>query len=235
MPARTSVAKRFEMFDHTVAGMEQRLLKVRAPTEMMTALRWGLDELDRAYTEAPARVLARVACRAGCASCCSVPVDVSAHEVFFAADHIQVHFPPAALTAVIARLARHRERIAAYEEGERPRSRQPCALLKAGTCSVYAARPGTCRSHHTSDVALCIANQADASVNVTKAYLPSLRARMFAVTFGIDEAMEAAGYDERCYDFGSALHEALTNSLCLMRWLRRQPAFPDSCLADAGG
>jgi hypothetical protein len=34
------------------------------------------------------------------------------------------------------------------------------------------------------------------------------------------------------YDFGSALHEALTNSLCLVAWLRRQPAFPNSCLAQ---
>jgi Fe-S-cluster containining protein len=231
MPARTSVAQRFEMFDHTVAGMSDRLLKVRAPARMMTALRWGYDELDQAYAGTSPRVLARVACRAGCDSCCHVPVDASAHEVFFAADHIQTHFSPAALTAVIARLARHQARIAAYEEGQRARSRQPCALLKAGTCSIYAARPGTCRTHHTSDVALCVANKADASVNVTKAYLPALRARMYAVMFGVDEAIEAAGYDERCYDFGSALHEALTNSLCLMRWLRRQPAFPDSCLA----
>lgn len=231
MPARTSVAQRFEMFDHTVAGMTERLLKVRAPAEMMTALRWGADELDQAYAGAPARVLARVACRAGCDSCCSVPVDVSAHEVFFAADHIQTHFSPAALNAVIARLARHQARIVAYDEGQRARSRKPCALLKAGACSIYAFRPATCRSHHTSDVSWCVANRADASVNVTKVYLPALRARMFAVMFGIDEAMEAAGYDERCYDFGSALHEALTNSLCLMRWLRRQAAFPDSCLA----
>jgi len=234
MPARTSVALRFEMFDHTVAGLGQRLLRVRAPAEMMTALRWGLDELDRAYAETPAGVRTKVACRAGCASCCHVPVDVQAHEVFFAADHIQVHFSPAALTAVIARLARHRARTAVYEEGERPRSRKPCALLRAGACSIYEGRPEACRSHHSSDAALCAANQADASVNVTKAYLPALRARMFAVMLGLDEAMEAAGYDERCYDFGSALHEALTDSRCLMRWLRRLPAFPDNCLADAG-
>jgi hypothetical protein len=55
---------------------------------------------------------------------------------------------------------------------------------------------------------------------------------MFAVMLGMDEAIEAAGFDDRAYDFGSALHEALTNSLCLARWLRRQPAFPDACLAD---
>lgn len=217
-----------------MAGMAERLLNVRATAGMMTALRWGFDELDQAYAGTSPRVLARVACRTGCDSCCSVPVDASAHEVFFAADHIQIHFSPAALTAVIARLARHRARTAVYEEGERPRSRKPCALLRAGACSIYEGRPEACRSHHSSDAALCAANQADASVNVTKAYLPALRARMFAVMLGLDEAMEAAGYDERCYDFGSALHEALTDSRCLMRWLRRLPAFPDNCLADAG-
>lgn len=231
MPARTSDNQRFERFDHTVAGMADRLVKVRKPADLMTALRWGLDELDEACATAPARVLARVACRVGCDACCHVPVDASAHEVFFAADHIQTHFSPAALDGVIARLQRHRARVTAHAEGERARSRKPCALLKAGTCSIYRARPSTCRSHHTTDAALCRANQADASVNVTRAYLPSLRARMGAVAFAIDETMEAVGYDGRCYDFGSALHEALTNSLCLARWLRRQPAFPDSCLA----
>ena len=85
MPARTSVAKRFEMFDHTVAEMEQRLLTVRAPGQMMTALRWGMDELDSTYAETSARVRATVACRDGCDFCCRVPVDVQAHEVFFAA------------------------------------------------------------------------------------------------------------------------------------------------------
>jgi hypothetical protein len=74
----------------------------------------------------------------------------------------------------------------------------------------------------------------DPSVNLSKVYIPALRARMFAVMLGLDEALEAAGYDERSYDFGSALHEALTNSLCLARWLRRQNAFPDRCLADPG-
>ena len=235
MPARTSVAKRFEMFDHTVAEMEQRLLTVRAPGQMMTALRWGMDELDSTYAETSARVRATVACRDGCDFCCRVPVDVQAHEVFFAADHIQIHSSPASLLEIIARLAAHRARVAALAEGARATSRSPCALLIAGSCSIYAGRPEACRSHHTSDAAVCEAHMADPAVNLSKVYIPALRARMFAVMLGLDEAIEAAGYDERSYDFGSALHEALTNSLCLMRWMRRQSAFPDSCLADARG
>jgi hypothetical protein len=55
---------------------------------------------------------------------------------------------------------------------------------------------------------------------------------MFAVMLGMDEAIEAAGFDDRAYDFGSALHEALTNSLCRVLWIRRKAAFPDSCLAE---
>lgn len=221
-----------DLFDRTVERMGSRLDRLRDPRGMIDALAWGMDELDRTFTETPAHVRAAVACRAGCDFCCRVPVDVQAHEVFFAAHHIQVHFGPDALTAVIARLALHRERIAAFGPGERDRSREPCALLQAGSCSIYAGRPQPCRAHHSSDAAVCAAHMTDTTVDITKVYIPALRARMFAVMLGVDEALEAAGYDERSYDFGSALHEALTNSLCLSAWLRRQSAFPDSCLAD---
>lgn len=234
MPARTSVAQRFEIFDRTVRGMEQRLLKVRQPAQMMTALRWGMDEIEQNLEDTPARVRATIACHDGCAHCCSVPVDVQAHEVFFAAEHIQVNFSPVTLAATLKRLKAHRRRVAAYAPGARDTSRQPCALLAAGSCSIYTGRPEACRSHHTSDASVCAAHLADPNVDLAKVYIPALRARLFAAMLGMDEAIEAAGYDDRSYDFGSALHEALTDSLCLVRWMRRGVAFPDSCLADPG-
>lgn len=220
------------MFDRTVQEMGQRLLTVRAPAQMMTALEWGMAELDQTYTESPAGVKGLVACRAGCDHCCSVPVDVQAHEVFFAADHIQRHFSPERLEQVLDRLAGHRRRVSGLAHGERDHSRQPCALLEGGSCSIYAGRPEACRCHHSSSAAVCAAHQSDPAVNITKVLIPALRARLFAVRMGLDEAIETVGYDDRAYDFGSALHEALTNSLCLVAWMRRQPAFPDSCLAQ---
>jgi len=232
MPARTSTAERFQIFDRTIAGMETRLLKVRTPDQMMPALRWGMEQLEQTLADTPARVRTTIACHAGCDHCCSVPVDVQAHEVFFAANHIQVNFSPVALAETLKQLKAHRRRVAALPAGARETSRQPCVLLAAGSCSIYAGRPEACRSHHTSDASVCAAHQADPTVDLTKVYIPALRARMFAVMLGMDEAIEAAGYDDRSYDFGSALHEALTNSLCLVRWMRRQPAFDDSCLAD---
>lgn len=232
MPSRTPPSPRVDLFEHALSRMKRLLGRVREEEQMISALRWGMDELEHTYQETPAKVLAMVACRAGCDACCHVPVDVQAHEVFFAADHIQVHFSPDALTNVVSRLSGHRDRIAALAEGGRDGSRQPCQLLHEGSCSIYAGRPEACRSHHTSDAAACAAHLADPSLDITHVYIPALRARMFAVMLGMDEAMESSGYDERSYDFGSALHEALTDSHCLFRWMRRQAAFPDSCLAD---
>jgi len=221
------------MFDRTVKEMGERLLAVRAPAQMMAALRWGMEELDKTYAESPAGVKTLVACRAGCDHCCSVPVDVQAHEVFFAAHHIQRHFSPEALEQVLDRLGGHRRRVSLFVAGERDHSRQTCALLdKGGSCSIYAGRPEACRCHHSSDAAVCAAHQSDPAMNITKVFIPALRARLFAVRMGLDEAIEAIGYDDRSYDFGSALREALTNSLCLVAWMRRQPAFPDSCLSE---
>ena len=230
--ARFPVSQRLELFDQTIDELTPRLKRMRSPHQLMTAMQWSMDKLDRTFAEAPAGVLASVACRSGCSSCCHVPVDVQAHEVLFAADHIMLHFPPVELESAIALLGAHRERVAAFAPGERDASRQPCALLLADACSIYGGRPQPCRSHHTSDADVCVAHLTDPTIDITQVYIPALRARMFAVMFGVDQAIESAGYDERSYDFGSALHEALSNSFCLVAWLRHQSAFPDSCLSD---
>jgi Fe-S-cluster containining protein len=226
--------QRQQLFTHTVRGMARRVATVDEPAQMFTALRWGMGELERTWAETPAQVRATVACRAGCGWCCSVPVDVQAHEVFLAAEHIQLNFSPTDLAAVIARTAGHRVQVAALSSDARAQRMEPCPLLSgSGSCTIYEGRPAICRSHHASDATVCAA--AKQPGDFERVHIPAVKARMFAVMLGLDEALEAAGFDERPYDFGSALHEALTNSLCLARWLRHQPAFPDSCLADRVG
>jgi Fe-S-cluster containining protein len=225
--------QRHQLYAHTVQHMEQRLQSVTEPAAMLTALGWGMKELERIYEATPAKVRATVACRAGCGHCCSVSVDVQAHEVFFAAEYIQVNFSPGDLDGVIERTAARRARVAGLPSHERDRLRQPCALLRDDQCSIYQGRPEACRVHHTSSASVCAAHIADPEVDLEAVYIPTLRARMFAVMLGLDEALEAAGYDDRAYDFGSALHEALTNSLCRVLWMRKKHAFPDSCLAAA--
>jgi Fe-S-cluster containining protein len=224
--------QRHQLFARTVANMGERLRQAADPASVLAAIRWGMQELDRTYAETPAKVRATVACRAGCDFCCSVPMDVLAHEVFLTAAHIQANFSPPDLAGVIARTAVHRARVAGLNADERGRLMLPCALLRDGRCSSYEGRPEVCRAHHTNNAAACSAHLANPDSAIEKAYIPALRSRMYAVMLGLDQAMEDAGFDNRAYDFGSALHEALTNTLSQELWIRRRPAFPDSCLAD---
>lgn len=216
------------LFDKTGSAVLRRLRRTRNPAELLAAVRAAHREFDRAYESSPAAARAAVACRAGCGACCHVLVGVQAHEVLIAAEFIQRTFSPAELDAVIQRTGEQRAAFQGKLHAAQAALQRPCALLHDGACTIYAERPEACRAHHSPDAETCRRNldPANPYVDVT---IPGLRGRMFAVMLGIDQAVAEAGFDGHAYDFGSALNEALTNSLCAARWLQRQPAFPDDC------
>jgi Fe-S-cluster containining protein len=216
------------LFEKTGSGVLQRLKKTRNPADLLAVLRDAHKEFDRAYAKAPAAARATVACRAGCGTCCHVPVGAQAHEVLLAAEYIQTHFPPAGLEALIARAGEHRAAFAGRSMRERAALKTPCPLLRDNSCSIYEARPESCRSHHSNNLDGCRSN-LESGIDFTNVLIPEIRGRMFAVMLAIDQAVAEAGFDGRAYDFGSALHQALTDSLCAVRWTRRQPAFPEDC------
>lgn len=216
------------LFEKTGSAVFKRLRKTRNPGDLLSVLASAHKEFDRSYATAPAAALATVACRAGCGTCCHVPVGVLAHEVLIAAQHVQKHFPPLELEALIERAAAHRVALAGRSNLERTLLKRPCVLLRENSCSIYEARPEACRSHHSHNVEACRTNLELGREDID-VYIPGVRGRMFAVMLAIDQAAAEAGFDGRAYDFGSALHEALTSSLCAVRWMQRQPAFPESC------
>lgn len=217
-----------DLFEKNGAAVLRRLRKTRNPADLLSAIRVAHKEFDRAFASAPLAAKESVACRAGCDACCHVPVGVQAHEVIIAAQHVQMHFSPEALDELIARAAVHRAAFAGKSNAGRTALKTPCVLLRAGSCSIYEARPEACRSHHSHNAAACGINLELGREDID-VYIPGVRGRMFAVMLSIDQAVAEAGFDGRAYDFGSALHEALTDSLCVVRWIQRQPAFPESC------
>ena len=218
-----------ELFYQTGEALLKRLKRTRNPADLLATVRLAYEGFDRAFASAPAEARAAVACRSGCAACCHERVGVQAHEVLIAAIYIQRHFTPVELDEVIARAATHRLALAERDRPGWKSPRTPCALLRVGACSIYESRPESCRSHHSHDAAACQTNleQGNEAIDVK---IPGLRGRMYAVMLGMDHAIEEAGFDDRAYDFGTALHEALTDSRCAIRWTQRQPAFSDSCL-----
>ena len=217
------------LFDRTEGQMRRRLDAARDQEEVLAALRWGLAELDRTFASTPAKIRAAVACRAGCDFCCRGPVGAQAHEVLIAADYVRSHFSPEEVAVVVGRAGAHRARATGLGAADQARLSQACPLLRDGHCSIYEARPESCRAHHSSDAEACEAYLADPTFPIQDAFIPALRRRMFAVMLGMDQAIEEAGFDDNAYDFGSALHEALTNSMCALLWARKEPAFPESC------
>jgi Fe-S-cluster containining protein len=217
-----------QLFEKTGGALFKRLRKTSNPADLLSVLRSAHLGFDRAYADAPASARAAVSCRAGCDACCHVPVGAQAHEVLLVAEYIQTRFTPENLEAVIASAAAHRTSFSGRTMEERAALKRPCALLKDGSCSVYAARPEACRSHHSHNVEGCRSNLETAHGNID-VLIPEIHGRMFAVMLGIDQAVAEAGFDGRAYDFGSALHEALTDSMCAVRWMQRQSTFPESC------
>lgn len=218
-----------KLFFATADAVQRKLAETRDSGQALATVAAAFERFDRAFDSAPAAARASVACRAGCDTCCHERVAVQAHEVLIAAEHVQRHFSPAELEALIARAARHRAAFVARDPAEAAPPRTPCVLLRDGNCSIYTARPEACRAHHSNDAAACRTNleQGNEAIDV---HVRGVRGRMFAVMLGIDQAVEAEGFDDRAYDFGSALHAALTDSLCAVRWQRREAAFPDECL-----
>ena len=216
------------LFEKTGAAVLKRLRKTRNPADLLAAISSAHKEFDRAFASAPAEAKASVACRAGCGTCCHVPVGVQAHEVLIAAHHVQTHFSAAQLDELIVRTAAHHAAFAGRSIVERTALKTPCALLVEGSCSIYEARPEACRSHHSHNAESCRTNLRHGN-EALDVFIPGVRGRMFAVMLAIDQAVVEAGFDGQAYDFGSALHEALTDSLCAVRWVQRQAAFPDSC------
>ncbi|QYM80438.1 YkgJ family cysteine cluster protein [Horticoccus luteus] len=215
------------LYFKTGEAVRKRLQATPEPERALAILAVAQDRFARAFDQAPAKARARIACHAGCDTCCHEDVAVQAHEVLIAAEYAQRNFTAAALEAVIARAATHRAAHAARREGG-PLPRTPCPLLHEGNCSVYPARPEACRAHHSHSVAACKTNLA-AGAPVIDVAVAGVRGRMFAVMLAIDQAAEDEGFDDQAYDLGSALHEALTNSLCAVRWQRHEAAFPADC------
>ncbi len=94
------------------------------------------------------------ACTKGCSYCCRNFVSLSAPQAFVIADHIRSAYSEN-LDAAVERIFAAEEQTRDVDQERRYTERQPCALLVDDVCSVYEARPTTCRGWASIDVSMC--------------------------------------------------------------------------------
>ena len=98
----------------------------------------------------------RIACTAGCGTCCAVNVAVLVPEVVAIAAYLRRTLSPNGLRDVSARVAELSRLVSGLEDDERILMRRSCALLdENGACAIYPVRPLLCRSITSTDAENC--------------------------------------------------------------------------------
>jgi Fe-S-cluster containining protein len=99
-----------------------------------------------------------LACKNGCYWCCYFTVDVRAVEVFSILDFMERELTAEQQARVRREIEANRTLLQDLSELERMRRNVKCPFLAEGRCTIYEARPQTCRNYHATDVAGCRAS-----------------------------------------------------------------------------
>ncbi|MFO0611057.1 MAG: YkgJ family cysteine cluster protein [Polyangiaceae bacterium] len=148
-----------------------------------------------------------IACGSGCAFCCYLRAEITMAEAERLADHLRRTRSADELAEVRARVEENASRVASLGTDARAEARIPCALLVDARCSVYEARPLTCRGCNSSSMKDCEESLADASVETT-VYAPQTALYRYAHA-ALVAALSGAGADGAQRE----LHQALALAL----------------------
>lgn len=197
-----------------------------SPEEFDAAARSALAAFDDRNAEIIAERKVALACGAGCAVCCSLRVEVLAHEVFLIADHIRRAFSAEEKAGLKLRLATHADAVLPLTPCEHATRNLTCPLLQNDRCSIYAVRPHACRRHHSQDLAACqYTHDHPEDLETPAAHDRELFRALTAAMRENIAAYAGLGFDSTNYELGTALQEALDDPETRRHWRDRQEAF----------
>src|SRR5580658_5942714 len=152
-----------------------------------------------------------LACRAGCTWCCYFTVDVRAVEVFRILDFVEQSFTPEEKARVYAEVRANSAALRKLSEGERVTRNIRCPLLNEGRCTVYEARPQSCRNYHATNVAGCRQSyEQPENQDIDPDFAPGVYQAGGAHVEAFCAAMRDAGYDVSAYELNGAFAAALS-------------------------
>ncbi|HEY5808767.1 MAG TPA: YkgJ family cysteine cluster protein [Povalibacter sp.] len=151
-----------------------------------------------------------LACNAGCSWCCHFTVDVRAAEVFRILDFMQRTLSATELVRVRSEVEVNRGTMLQLSEIERMQHNTKCPFLAAGRCTIYAARPQTCRNYHATDAAGCRQSfEEPDNLDIDPEFAPLVYQAGASHVDGFTKALQAEGYDTAVYEMNIALAAAM--------------------------
>lgn len=191
----------------------------------LRAYQHSLERHDERLAQAPdANTLA---CKADCSWCCYFSVDVRPVEVFNILQFVAREFTAEELQRVSHEIELNSLELKQLDELERMRRNIKCPFLLAGRCSIYAARPQTCRNYHATDAAGCQQSfEEPDNVDIAPEYAPLVYQVGAAHVDAFSKAMSDAGYDVMAFELNTALAQAMAQpEIARQRFAAKQPVF----------
>lgn len=177
-----------------------------------------------------------LACRSGCTWCCHFSVDVRAVEAFSILDFVERSLPDEEKARIYSEIRTNGAALMGMDEMERMRRNVKCPFLSQGRCSIYAARPQTCRNYHATDVAGCEASYQDPdNFDIDPEFAPMVFQSGGAHVEAFTRAMREAGYDTNVYELNCALDAALSEPQARVRFESKRPPFHRLAGDDVAG
>lgn len=167
-----------------------------------------------------------LACRAGCTWCCHFSVDVRAVEVFSILDFVERTLSAEEKARIYSEVRANSATLRDLDEMERMRHNVKCPFLSAGRCSIYTARPQTCRNYHATDVAGCQQSFEDPdNLEIDPEFAPLVYQAGGAHVDAFTRAMREAGYDTNVYELNCAIAAALSEPEARARFEAKRAPF----------
>lgn len=167
-----------------------------------------------------------LACKNGCFWCCYFTVDVRAVEVFSILDFMERELSPEQQARVRREIAANSAMLQGVSELERMRRNVKCPFLAEGRCSIYEARPQTCRNYHATDVTGCRASyEHPENIDIDPDFAPFVYQSGGAHVDAFCNSLQQSGYDTRAYELSTALAVAMIDPQSRARFDAKQLPF----------
>jgi Fe-S-cluster containining protein len=181
---------------------------------------------DDCLTAAPDAAL--LACKAGCFWCCYYSVDVRPVEVLRILE-LMDELPAQEQGRIAAEVRANEVALAGLDEEARARRNVKCPFLAAGRCTIYAARPQTCRNYHATNAGGCQRSfEEPENLDIDPEFAPLFYQRGRAHVDAFSKAMSDAGYDTCAYELNAAMAAAARDPDGIReRFAARERMFPE--------
>lgn len=199
---------------------------VIAEVSPLSALKKSLQRHDERL--ASASDASTLACKPGCAWCCHFSVDVRPVEVLNILNYVDANFSVESKQQLRDAVTANARVLENLSELERASRNVKCPFLSAGHCSIYPARPQTCRNYHATSVAGCQKTYEEPdNLDIDPEFAPITYQIGGAHVEAFSAALSEAGYDVGAYELNAALAVAWQDPLGLqLRFESRSGAFP---------